>query len=310
MDFVISRATGRVYCQGIPAKCAVSLASNIDQVVFEGGAGKIFYNDRLMIAEPFSDPSPYQPYINAWIQAMQAASPALTLAQAQAIKNGFINEVYQQKRQLPVSVQVSSGTYTWDASDDAVARSISPISGLVFVGPLNTVIGGDQSSAGGVNSLVSTLGRLVSDLNAWGTNYNNMNANLYPFYGQVSNAINTINSDLAAIVNVLVNQGFASSNLITSVSQVSNPQSGADSGLTETFSGVSAVSQIQPPTLQLIPIGQTNPVSLTSGDLESIVLAIAAQNTRSQQALLTKQAAVNALATIAAVAGYDGTTGW
>jgi hypothetical protein len=306
MQFTIDVANAIMTINGVGETIAVTgLPANISYVRFsDSDGGVILYNDRPALPAPFSDPSPYQSYFNAWITAAAAGSPALLLSQAQSLKAALVNSIYAMKRQLPCSVAVSAGTYPWDASDPAVAR-MALLAGLLYVDPLNTVI--SAGPGGGLTQLMVDLNTMVANLNVWASHFNTLNSNMTTFNGNVASAINTWIGALQTTEgggNII---GWANPG---SYSAPASPATTADTALgtfAETFSNVSA---IKVPTIQLIPVGSSSPITLTPTDLQKVVIAMAAQNTKYQATSASKQAAVNALSTIAAVAAYDATAGW
>jgi len=68
-----------------------SFAANIARIVyhFATGQGSIEYNDRPLVGISFTDPSPYQPQVNAWLTAAAADPMPLQLSQAVAIKQAL-----------------------------------------------------------------------------------------------------------------------------------------------------------------------------------------------------------------------------
>ena len=143
LSFVIDAARATMRLSGIRAPVVTSgnLAANVAYVNFDTvSGGNILYNDRPQIPETFSDPSPYQALLNQWIAAMSSSTPALTLAQSQAIKCSLVDAISSVKRQAPISVATSIGTKNWDASDLAVSRVLGPLSGFMFVDPVNAAL--------------------------------------------------------------------------------------------------------------------------------------------------------------------------
>ena len=99
LQFRLDRTRSLIYISSMHAKMtANTLPSNVDYVSFANGVGQIIYSDRQRTPESFTDPSPYQTYVNQWITAMATATPPLTLAQAIAIKQAFISTIYNLKR--------------------------------------------------------------------------------------------------------------------------------------------------------------------------------------------------------------------
>lgn len=79
---------------------------------------------------------------------------------------------------------------------------------------------------------------------------------------------------------------------------------------TLTASALGSLTPLTAPPLSALPYGGTTPVTLTIGDVFNIISALGTQSSNTQVSINTKQNAVNALTTIAAVAAYDATTGW
>lgn len=86
-------------------------------------------------------------------------------------------------------------------------------------------------------------------------------------------------------------------------------QSGYGGSFAQSNSGFSAPT-ITIPTLSVIPSGASAAVTVTAADLAAIMSAISAQLISKQTTMISKQAAVNALTSIAAVIAYDATIGW
>jgi len=304
MQFTIDVANARMTINGVSEAIAVTgLAQNISYIRFsDGGGGSILYNDRPALPAPFADPSPYQSYFNAWITAAAAASPALLLSQAQSLKAALVNAIYLMKRQAPVSVPVSAGTFAWDASDAAVAR-LAPLAGFLYVDPLNAVLSGGPGAT--LTELVADLNTMVANLNVWATHFNTLNSNLATY----ASTLATDMANWASAINTAERTAIAGWQTIGAPATPASPATTGNTGLggfTESFSS----AQIAAPSIQLMPVGATAPVSLTPTDLQQVVVAMAAQNVKYQTTSASKQAAVNALSTIAAVAAYDATTGW
>lgn len=339
MKFVIDNTSGRMTTNGVTATIDTSaLATNINYVFFsDENGGNIIYNDRAAIPEPFSDPSPYQPYFDAWITAVAAQSPALNLTQAITAKQGLVSSIYEFKRQQPVNVTVTAGNYNFDASDEAVGR-LSVYTGFIFVDAVNATI------AAGVNAIVNELNNvLVPDFNnnmnrgegnfgQINTNaayFNDLNSNFSVLGGGIQNSLNVfVNNIHTAMANAEVYDAgndppeasggvHAYLAALPGVAAPGTPAAPGASGMpyalydtTATFATITLGGSYSAPTMQLIPVGGTSVVNLSSTDVGTIARAIIAQYERFQSDLLTIQAAINALASVSAVAAYDVTTGW
>ena len=123
IGFVIDAAGKAMSVGGVRLPIGVAgLATNISSIYWSTSAnptsgvvgGSIIYNDRPTIPEQFLDPSPYQTYLNEWM----TAATALTLAQARAIKGAYAQTVYAYKRQLPVTVTLSTGSHTFPCDNN------------------------------------------------------------------------------------------------------------------------------------------------------------------------------------------------
>ena len=304
LEFVVDATLARVYVQDIPAFCSVALAPNINQVTFANGKGEIVYNDRQPLPEPFTDPSPYQPSINNWLMAMASSAPALTLAQAISVKQYLVSAIYDVKRQAPVQVNTTAGNLFWDASDVAIEQ-YAMLGPYVLNGALasvatvlnNAITALNQDSASG-NSLVSQYNALITAFNtllgsAGTTGFGGFEVASDGYY----NAVQIL---WAAAGNGPISPG----NPVRTTIPGSQPGFGASFA-----AGVSGAS-VSTPSLSLIPIGGSTPVSLTSADVGSIMSAINTQQLHDQTVLISKRAAIAALTTIPAIVAYDATAGW
>lgn len=274
LKFFIDVPSQRVSISGVSSGVATNLAANVGFVRFENAVGSIIYNDRPAIPDTFTDPSPYQSYLNAWITAQAALQTnPLTLAQAQAVKVALVQAVYAVKRQQPVTVTVNSTSYQWDASDIALAR-MAAVAGNLYADPTNS---------------------LVTTLNSWATSFNTLQSNLNTF---ATNLQTTFNNETSATNTK--ESGITGWVTLTAPTSPSSPAVGNESPLSSLSAG----------TIQIVPVGATAAVTMTPTDLKNIMAAIATQNTNEAVVNANKTAAVNALSTISAVAAYDATTGW
>jgi hypothetical protein len=307
--FSIDTVNSRIYVNNISYPLTSNtLATNVSMIRYSTqDGGSIIYNDRPPLPDQFSDPSPYQPYINAWLTAASSDNPALTLEQAQAIKNGLIDGIWSVKRQANVSVATSLGTYSFDSSDDdlsgalnsaswmpAVANIIGSPSGVIasLVNSINSVI------VGGINDTV--VAGINSELNVAATDVGNIanvtNANLSGITGelnQVISAVNNFDSTIIPISNYTPMGGAGFSGGVGGICQVS-----AAAGTSLTAS------------VKMLPVGSTTYPAFTLADQFAVVTAIQTQRANEAAVRAVKQAVVDALSTISAVIAYDATTGW
>jgi hypothetical protein len=276
-----NRSTVRLWGMTQPIT-ANTLALNINFVQWNGvtGIGQIIYNDRMPLPEQFTDPSPYQAYINQWIttSALAATNP-LSLVQAQAIKNSLIGTIYGVKRQQPVNATVTAGNYNWDASDSAVAR-MNTLASFAYIDNVNSII----------STFDSEISTFIGDYNGLRSGYTSFVSNLQTNLNTWVTALNTAEGAVGGWV---------------AVGNMSVPSSGSTSAMSFV-----SIPSITVPTMKLLPYGGTSLVTVSPTDIGTIMSAVAAQNANESLVNATKQAAVNALTTIAAVTTYDATTGW
>jgi hypothetical protein len=64
------------------------------------------------------------------------------------------------------------------------------------------------------------------------------------------------------------------------------------------------------PSYQIIPVGSSTPLTVTANDIQNISAAVRANRRGTLTTNLSKQAAIAALSTVAAVIAFDATTGW
>jgi hypothetical protein len=176
-----------------------ALASNIAHIAYDVGSaqGGIEYSDRPSLTVPFTDPTPYQPYFNAWLTPAAAAKPAITVAAAQSIKQALLDSIYNSKRN---SLTASYGGLLWSGSDVGLENIIAaatlallgappppptppPVFGVVSSVPNNTRIGLKTSVANvqvGASMLDLTSG--TGPLTVTGVNVATQEVNLTTFY--------------------------------------------------------------------------------------------------------------------------------
>ena len=205
MNFVIVRSDGVMTIDNAALAMDVSsLPSNIEVVAWRGNSGIIEYNDRPRVLTLFTDPSPYQSLVNAWMTAQAAASPALTLAQAKAIKSDFVDGIFAGKRIAPVAY---AGFY-WDASDESVLAMLQSLA----VGTLGAV---EDSSGGIVGEVNTALGQIIGQVNT--------------ALGRADTAFATVASRVNAALGTLAYQGNVA--IATVVSNANGAFSGTASDI-------------------------------------------------------------------------------
>jgi hypothetical protein len=259
-----------------------ALAGNIKTVIYSTTkSGMIVYNDRPPIPETFVDPSPYQVYIEDWMTLAAAASPPLTLAQAQAIKNGLIDGIWIARSQAPVSVVTSLGTYSF---------SLTPGDPICVLN----------------DSALPAISGVVAQFGAINTAIENMLAT-------INAAIDTANTDLSGLASG-ANAGLAS--IVTQINTadgetvLTDPPTITVTGLTDgSYAAPAALGSLSAP-VKMMPIGSTSYPAFTVADLFAVLSAAQTQIANETAVRATKQAAVNALSTVTSVISYDATAGW
>jgi len=247
------------------------LATNVKYVQWEEAAlGLIVYNGEAPTFQPFSDPSPYQPSINAWMSsaaglaltpALQATAsiPLLTLAQAQQIKAELIEAIYDSKRQSAIQFAVSSGdagydagvvaaspggVYNWDCSDESLNAMSMALASAILSGTNSTVTGLNSSLVDAINGALSTLkGQINTALSSLATGINNALGSLL---NNAANALqefdNELNSGMQSTIGSLAEAFPNLANAINDAfsSLVSEINSALSSGFSQSFSQINS----------------------------------------------------------------------
>lgn len=262
------------------------LPSNTSFVEWKDGRGEAEYNDRPGLRENFHDVIFYAPLFQQFMTLLTA----ITLGQSKKVQTDLITSIFDSKRQAPFSYTISTGTFQWDATDSELIS----LTALAVAG-----------TAGGVNSTNSQLASLVAQINSnivapAQNNYGSfvgfqayLNENILGAWTGDPDAANTINNRLTIISGML--------GLSDNLPHPAYPYYNA--------SGVS-ISGGAGTTYPWTPIGATTPQNLTAAELVGLISGITTRRQNLQNVSKSKQAAVNALTTVAAVIAYDVTTGW
>jgi hypothetical protein len=115
------------------------LAANVAHIAYDvgGSNGGIEYNDRPTLTTPFTDPTPYQGYLNSWINLAAADTPPLSVAAAQSIKQALMTAIYNSKR---AAVTASYGGYSWACDDLDFTNDIAAaVVALLGVPPMSAI---------------------------------------------------------------------------------------------------------------------------------------------------------------------------
>ena len=305
MRFVIIRDENIVSvdnCQ-LTVNCA-ALASNIALIAYVETEGKLQYNDRPGQLTAFTDPAPYQPYINNWITAAAAQTPALQLAQAKQVKNDLIEAIFHHKRRLPYR----QGPWDYDARDQSVMflteslRSNTTVSVTIpadssLVTNINTAL---ATITGQVNNQVVAVNNVsAGNVNGWSlTNYVNWTTLLFYDNPQAVPYPGTVwYSNRPTVPTV---PGYGGFSTMSNVAGATVAGAGASGTGTPTYVG----------TITITPLNATAPQTVASSDVNAALTGITTRRNTLNGNRMTKQTAVNNLTTITAIVAYDATTGW
>lgn len=291
MRFTIIRSESLVVVDNAVSNISVaSLPANVEVVVYQETDGKIEYNDRPSVRTVFTDPSPYQALINAFITDQAALVPALQLAQAKQIKKDLVEGIFHHKRRLPYIYN----TWQYEATDEAVAN-------------MSMLLQGSSGVAGLVASINNALTYLKDQINTYVVTQNNSSA------GSVNQWSSFHNTNWSLMYR---GPGGAAYTLGDPIGGASPGGAGAGPGsggfLTMSTVAVPTVSGSSGPSGNITyqPLNATTPQTIPAADVFSGLLGIANRRNSLNSNRLTKQVAVNNLTTIAAVTAYDATAGW
>lgn len=120
MKFYFNGPMSTASVEGVPISMSCTMPSGIQWAAWNETQGVSIPSSGIQIQTTFTDPSPYQALVNAWITAQAAATPALSLAQAQAIKSAMAADIFKVQRQAQISYAIGSTDYNWDCSDESV----------------------------------------------------------------------------------------------------------------------------------------------------------------------------------------------
>lgn len=285
-----------------------ALPANVVVVAYQVDQGSIEYNDRPNLRTPFTDPAPYQPFINLWITAAAAQTPVLQLAQAKQVKVDLVEAIFHHKRRLPYAY----GSWSYDAHDESVtnldlqvqatATVSTDVSGLVasINAAFASITSQVNGTVGGVNAMVSANNSSAGAVNAWSAAYDANFSRL-----QLSLTSPPANATQYVIMSPVADSwrtGLGSGGF-QSMAGV-----GGISGATVSGAATPGFSHNGNITLQ--PLNAATPQSIPATDVSAALQGIANRRNSLNTNRLTKQIAINGLTTIAAVTAYDATTGW
>jgi hypothetical protein len=266
-----------------------ALASNLALVAYVESEGKLQYNDRPGQLTAFTDPAPYQPFINSWITASAADTPPLQLAQAKQIKKDLVDAIYNHKRRLPYVYNAK----TYDASDESVMY-------MTAASSVGTSAGSDSGLISSINSAFITLagqinGQLVSTINSNAGTNNNSAAN-----------VNAWSAQNTAAWNCLYYPGVGGN--VVAAGPWTVPSSGGFG--THTTSTNVAGATVGASNISWQPAGSTDPVPLSRSEFAGALSGIVSRRNALNNNRVDKKAAIDALADIPAVVAYDATASW
>lgn len=298
------------------------LPSNTLHVEWKDGKGEAEYNDRPGLREDFQDVTFYAPLFQQFMTKLTG----ITLGQAKKVQIDLINELFENKRQLPYHQVVTAGDFTWEAGDATVtAMSAATIPAAVggsgsLISQINSLIV-DAANSGIVavgNSLKSDVNvGVVAPANAA---LSQVNAGVVDpgaaLASHIDNVVlgvhvpadpsaNTINNRLQGEYSDLLEGDIAHAGVtFTSISSFLSATGAVFQNLVYLSGGAGA--GIIPWT----PIESATPVNLTATEMGVIMLGITGRRSSLLAIKKNKTNAINALTTVAAVIAYDVTAGW
>jgi hypothetical protein len=279
MRFVIVKSENIVVIDNAPITVDLTAMTpaNIEMVVYQEVEGKLQYNDRPSVRDHFTDPSPYQPQINAWMTAYNDATPPLTLTQAKFVKQEFVEAIFHSSRRAPF---VSSG-HTYDARDEAIEYLTATLVANGVQGQINTIISG-------VNGMVSVNNTSAGNVNNWSAaNATNWGYLQHGFYGGVGPGLDTVVTSFS-----------------TSSPPVPFPAVGSGG-----FGNMSAISAVAP-LIPWQPLDASAILNISAADLILALKGLVTRRNNLNATRISKKSDIGALTTIAQVIAYDATTGW
>jgi hypothetical protein len=324
------------------------LAANIDYVSWDGTDedGEIQYNDRVVQKVQFNDPSPYQTYLNQWLTAAAAGTPALTTGQAQAIKLNFAKALFDIKRTSPIAYTVSAGAYSWDCTDESqgamcMAASAGVTTSTTITEFNNALLGMQNQLNGNTDTIVANMANVGIHwpIGWWGVSiytlaatsdfYSALIAPLNTAFLNLTNSINGWMSGVngatwptlshptyptfstigyVSVPNTLPLAASVNASLKSLVDQFNANIVAHVNNYTNPQHGTAAVL----PNNQTAwtPIGLVSPVGLSGPEWTGLLSAITSRRLSLLQSWLAIQNSLNALASVAAVVSFDVTIGW
>ncbi len=274
-----------------------TLPATTRMVQWREGRGEIEPTTGPPLRTTFTDPTPYASFFQQFLTLLTTSG--LTLAQAQKVQNDLVDCIYDAKRQLPFSFNVAGGpgTEVWSARDEDVLAMCNEVLGLGGFGTITTQVNGVVTQ---INSSIVTPGN--THVNSTTTINNSINSAIVPqLLSQLPQTPLTI---------TVTGSGVSSSH---SPSQVASPGltslSGTGAANPPTMGAISGISGVAG-NIPWSPISATAPLLLTMAEITGIMSGIASRRQTLLNTRYTKRAAINALATVAAVIAYDVTSGW
>jgi hypothetical protein len=246
--------------------------------------GELEYKNAMPIRTPFLDPSPYLPYVNAWIIKGQTQTPPINLPQAKTIKQDVVETLFNYKRQLPIAVVTIGWTFAaTDEDTTSMNRYLSSVSTL------------------SVNNVVAQLKEGI-------------NAQFVYLSGDLNDKLNR-DSTVTGITSTGTFSGSGTAPADGGPMDVSGTTSQVAVAGKSTFTtivtpAVEAPVINYPEYLFWVPLGSTTTVGFTVDQFCLILSAIEERRASLNSVRLTKREEIDGLATIAAVAAYDVTSGW
>jgi hypothetical protein len=265
------------------------MAANVFCVEWREGRGELETTTAPGLRTIFYDVTPYTVFFQRFMTELNG-NGAITLPQAQKIQTDLIEVLFDGKRQAPMAFTPTAGTAaSWSADDTEVAAMSLQM------------LGGTGSNIS--NSLVSQINAMIDSINARIVNVANANTGQF----------NVMNANVTYVLPLLRETALnlvGGGNIAQHAASPGSDGRGPGSGNFGSMTAIAHIGGPASPTMPWSPIGATTPVNLSSDDMSALMASIASRRQGLLNTSNSKRAAVNALATIAAVIAYDVTAGW
>lgn len=250
-----------------------SLPGNVEMVLWDGMAGEVESNIGPAIRTPFTDPAPYQPVLNSFLGLL----PNVTVLQARQIKQQLVEAIYAARRLTPIRITVGSGTFYWDARDEALTAMTSKLMADWLINS---------------SSSVSTLAAMINNALAGVATEVNTKV-VAPLRTGTSDSLKYYQTETGT--ERIIVSGMTGGLFMSKPDQV-----------------VAQSTNFQPviSNISWLPHDSKQVVSLTNIELANIVSAIVGRRNALSLTRANKRVDLQTVTTVAGVIAYDATQGW